>query len=170
MDISNTTDRQGQDKAADAPSRRQRASQDYTRQVSADDAVRHEKRATKNRDAARRQARSAFHESVEYDRAIERQNMQAGVEKMVRSVVRKESTQEARSDQARAQRSQQADAQAHAQYVREKINSAYNSSVTEPTQDTTDHPNPSNHQQNRAIENYQDSTRNRIDQTVELVI
>jgi len=168
MDSSTVADRQKSRNNTTAPPTRNRSGQDRARQVATDEAVRQERRAASNREAVRRQAQSAMRESIEQDRALERQNMQAGVEKMVRSVVRKESGQDVqRQSQETAQQHGQ---EAQAEYVREKLNSAYRSDAAESPRDESPPPSPSQHQQQRAIEDYQQSTRNSIDRTVELVI
>ena len=166
MDVSAVSRSKDQQTRSEAPSTRRRGSDDYARQVTIDDAVRNERRAQKNREAMRRQAASAFRESVEVDRAVQRDNMQAGVEKMVRTVVRKE------SDSVHKQPERAADkADSQSSYNRERINSAYSNDVPEARRENETHESPSNHQQKRAMESYrQDSERNAIDRTVELVI
>lgn len=169
MDSTTVSDRQGPKNNEAAPPTRDHPRQDQTRQVAADNAVRQqERRAINNREAARRRAHSAMRESIVQDRALERQNMEAGVEKMVRSVVRQESGQDVqRQPQETAQ---QKDARAQARYVRDKLNSAYRTDAAESHRDESQRPPPSQHQQQRAVENYQESNRNSIDRTVELVI
>ena len=169
MDPSTVADRKGAEARSSTQSQRQRQpNQDYDRQAVVDSAVRQQRRAANNRDAARRQAESALRDSIERDRLQERQNMQAGVEKMVRSVVRKESTQAEQRPSQDA--SQQQDSDAQAQYVRDRLNSAYSSSETESVRNESSQPSPSQRQQQRAIDDYQQSIRNSIDHTVELVI
>lgn len=168
MDSSTVSDRQGSKNRSTAPSSRNRSSQDHTRQVTTNDAALQQRRADKNHEALRRQTQSAFRESIEQDRALQRQNEQAGVEKMVRSVVRKESSQTAEHRTQETPR--QADSDAQAQYVREKLNSAYSSTASEPAHEESQQPDPSQRQQQRAIDDYQQSNRNSIDRTVELVI
>jgi len=168
MDTSSVANQQGNNNPAPAPSTRNRAEQDYARQRAADDAVRQERRAANNRDVARRLASSALRESIERERMRERQNMEAGVEKMVRSVVRKASAQtephQSREDIHQSEQSAQAD------YVRDKLNSTYNQSNNESIRDDVLRPSPSEIQQQRARENYQESNRNPVDRTVELVV
>lgn len=156
-----------QEVAPSRPSTRARSSQDYARRVATDDAVRQQERAQNNRDATRRLAQSAFRESLEEERVRLQQNMQAGVEKMVRSVVRKESSLNTGRAEAEAH---QNDADTRSDVVREKLNSAYGSDNSESPRDEELRPTPSQRQQQRAIENYQQATRNSIDRTVELVV
>lgn len=168
MDSSTAADRQRPRNGTTAPSTRN-SDQDQPRQVAVQDAARQQRRAASNREAARRQAQSAMRDSIERDRAMQRQNEQAGVEKMVRSVVRKKSGQAVPRRSQKTVQQKDHDAQIQAQYVRDKLNSAYSSSATESPQDESLRSSPSQHQQQRAIDDYQQSSRNSIDRTVELV-
>ena len=172
MDSAAVNNKRDRAVTAPPPSSRERDSHDYARQSVADDAVRQKERAMENRAALRRQAMSeinrqvaeqAFRETIEQERIRERHNMQAGVEKMVRTVVRKES--------AEAEQAQHSESAQHARtdYVREKVNSAYSNNSESP-RDRELRPSPSELQQKRALERYQDSNRNSIDRTVELVV
>lgn len=168
MDPSAVSNKQGMTNTSPAPSTRNRSDQDYARQAAADDAVRQQGRAARNRVAERRLTQSAFEQSIEQDRALQKSNQQAGVEKMVRSVVRKDS---ARIAQPRPREdSQSADSDANADYIREKLNSTYGNTVSESPRDETLRPSPSQRQQQRAMENYQQSTRTSVDHTVELIV
>ena len=176
MDPSTVPNRQDVTNMTSSPSTRTRASQDYARQAAADDAVRQQRRAANNRAQARQAIQAdlmkqitqeALKNSMEQERIRERQNMQAGVEKMVRTVVRKESAQ---SDNMQDKNAVQDEQNSHAQYVREKLNSTYSSSSQESPRDKELRPSPSERQQQRALENYQQSNRNQVDRTVELVV
>ncbi len=168
MDPSTVSGRDRNKDIASPPPTRNPSRQARARQAEVDNAVQQERRVANNREAMRRQASAAFRESVERDRAVERQNMQAGVEKMVRSVVRKESAQ---TEQSRAQdNSHQNELHEQDQYVREKLKSTYSSTASESPRDESQQPSPSQRQQQRAIDDYQQSTRNSIDRAVELVI
>ena len=173
---------------AAAPSTRTRFSADYARQAAVDDSVRQKERAQNNREAMRRQAMSdiqkqitdyALKEAMEQERVQERRNMEAGVDKMVRTVVRKESdnqgevrpesTHRQSSEQTQnVQQSQESDSQTRS--TRDKVNKAYNAFVKESARDEELRPSHSELQQKRAVERYQDSTQNGIDRTVELVV
>lgn len=177
MDYADVTKSRESVQTAPSPSTRQRFSPDHARQVAADDAVRQKERAEQNRAALRRQsmadinrdvAEHAFRKFIEEDRVREKQNMQAGVEKMVRTVIRKESSEVRENEESES--SQRARDSSSADYMREKVNSAYDSSTAESPRDKDLRPSPSERQQQRAIENYQQSTRNPVDQTVELVV
>lgn len=100
---------------------------------------------------------------------MQRQNEQAGVEKMVRSVVRKTSRQADPRHSQKTAPQKDHDVQVQAQYVRDKLNSAYSGSTTESPQDESLRSSPSPHQQQRAIDDYQQSSRNSIDRTVKVV-
>jgi len=168
MDLSAVTERERSKDTASSPPSSRHSGQNIARQATVGDAAHQERRTARNREALRRQAQSALRDSIEQDRALERHNMQAGVEKMVRSVVRKESTQDV---QARDhETAQQADSSAQSRYTQEKLNSAYSSSNSEPPRQESRQSSPSQHKQQRAIEDYQQSTRNSVDRTVELVI
>ncbi len=166
MDSSAVSNRQGVSDSTPEPSTRNRSDQDYARQAAVEDAMRQQQRAANNREVERRLAQSAFAQSVEQDRALQKSNQQAGVEKMVRSVVRKESAQQ---EQSRSQEDSPS-SDTNTDYVREKLNSTYGSSSQESPRDEELRPSPSERQQQRALENYQQSTRNRVDHTVELIV
>lgn len=174
MESSAISNRQTVGNTAPAPSTRNRAEQDYARQAAAEDAARQEHRATNNRTATRRRTQSAFEQSIEQDRALQRYNEQAGVEKMVRSVARKEAAQaeESRSIGARDSQegAQPGDPQAKADFVREKLNATYATTSSESIRDQSLRPSPSQRQQQRAIESYQQSNQNSIDRALELVV
>lgn len=164
MDSSRVSGRRNIRNGSAASSNRNRSDRrDRARQGATDDAARQKRRTAGKREAVRRQTQSAFRDSIEQDRAIQKQYAQAGVEKMLRSVVRKESR---RSQQT----AQQKDTAAQSQYVRDKLNSTYNQTASELIQDENLEPSPSQRQQQRAIDDYQQSTRNNIDRTLELVI
>lgn len=160
-----------------APSDRQGFSPDHARKVAADDAVRHKERSEENRAALRRQAMSdihkhfaeqAFKELIEQERNLERRNMDAGVDKMVRSVVRKESSQ-SEDNQVRENTADQGK-YSQVDYVREKLNRTYSEQNDSSPRDKELRPSHSELQQKRALERYQDSNRNSIDRTLELVV
>ena len=167
MDPSTVSNRQGVSDIGPEPSTRNRADQDYARQAAVDDAVRQQQRAANNRAAERRMTQSAFEQSIEQDRALQKSNQQAGVEKMVRSVVRKESAQH---EENRSQDSQSRDTAANTDYVREKLNSTYGNSSGDSSRDEELRPSPSERQQQRALENYQQSNRNSVDHMVEMIV
>ncbi|MDH5446492.1 MAG: hypothetical protein OEY52_13135 [Gammaproteobacteria bacterium] len=159
------------------PSTRNRTDHNYAQQVAADDAARQKKRAERNKSHDRRDIQSelmrhitqeAMRNSLEQERIRERQNMQAGIEKMVRTVVRKESEKSEETQQAES--TQNSEANQQASYNREKVNSAYSSFVKESPRERDLRPSPSELQQKRAVDQYQDSNRNAIDRTVELVV
>ena len=177
MDYADVTKSRESVQTAPTPSTRQRFSPDHARQVAADDAVRQKERADQNRAARRRQTMAdinrdvtehAFRKFVEEDRVREKQNMQAGVEKMVRTVIRKESSEV--KENAESESAQREIDSSNASYMREKVNSAYDNSAAESPREKELRPSPSERQQQRAIENYQQTTRNPVDQTVELVV
>lgn len=161
MNSSNTSNRQGSEN-------RSSTTPEQPRQELVGDGVQPQQIAS-NRDVMRRQARSAFRDSIAQERPTQRLTEQAGIEKMLRTVVRKESSQTASSRSPKmTQQKDGAVPQSH--YVSEKLNSTYNQTTNEPTPDASLETSPSQRQQQRAIDDYQQSTRSKIDHTVELVI
>ncbi len=119
-------------------------------------------------DIHKQMTEQAFKQVMEQERIEQSQNMQAGVEKMVRTVVRKESAASEES-QSRDASSTENDTN-RADHVREKVNRAYSDYNDSSPRERELRPSHSELQQKRAMESYQDSTRNPIDRTVELVV
>lgn len=171
MDVAAISDRQYVAATAPAPSTRNRSDEDYARQAAVDDSVRQERRAARNRDAMRRRTHSAFEQSIEQDKSLRAYNERAEAEKMVRMVMRKEAAEmEAQRADRVEMKSSLSDPHAKAELTRQKVDAAYATKTSEALRDEVFRPSPSQRQQQRALEKYQEPVRNTIDRTVDLVV
>jgi len=168
MDISNIKEQKDSTRQSSAPSSRERFNADYAHKVSAEDAIRQQARSERNRAAARRQATNALYESLDYEKAVRREKMQAGADKMVRSVIQKESTQRSGTADGASQNSE-SNEQASRDYMQAKINTAYRQAESESRQSYTERPE-TDYQQRRAVDRYQQSNQKRPDHNLDLVI